>query len=138
LTNPRNRDILVKQITLQGCFAVFEKNLTVEFLLDFYGEVLAPRTRDLLAAYYGDDLSLAEIAEGEQISRQGVRHILKKGEEELFFLEERLGLAARHRAMQEAAERIRTLAAALRGRDDAEVTALLTELSAFSARYLDE
>lgn len=117
---------------------MFEKNLTVEFLLDFYGEVLSPRTRDLLAAYYGDDLSLSEIAEGESISRQGVRHILKKGEEELFFLEERLGLAARHRAMREAAERIRTLAEALEGSEDGRVRALLSELSAFSAHYLDE
>ncbi len=117
---------------------MFEKNLTVEFLLDFYGEVLPPRTRNLLGAYYGDDLSLSEIAEGESISRQGVRHILKKGEEELFFLEERLGLAARHRAMQEAAERIRALVAALAEREDAELAALLSELRSFSAHYLDE
>ena len=117
---------------------MFEKNLTVEFLLDFYGEVLAPRTRDLLGAYYGDDLSLAEIAEGESISRQGVRHILKKGEEELFFLEERLGLAARHRAMQEAARRIRAHADALSGSEDGRVIALLSELTSFFAHYLDE
>ena len=45
-------------------------------------------------AYYDSDLSLAEIAEDEGISRQGVRHIIKKGEEQLSFLEEKLGLCA--------------------------------------------
>ena len=116
---------------------MFEKDLTVEFLLDFYGEVLAPRARGILAAYYGEDLSLAEIAEGEGISRQGVRHILKKGEEELFFLEERLGLAARHRAMTDEARRLAGLAEALADLEDPRVTALIEAIGRFSAEFID-
>lgn len=116
---------------------MFEKNLTVEFLLDFYGEVLPERTRGILAAYYGEDLSLAEIAEGEGISRQGVRHILKKGEEELFFLEERLGLAARHRAMAEGADRLTCLADELGELQDPRVQALIAEIKLFSAKFID-
>lgn len=112
---------------------MFEKNLTVEFLLDFYGEVLPERTRGILAAYYGDDLSLAEIAEGEGISRQGVRHILKKGEKELFFLEERLGLAAHHRALAEHAVLLCEMAKALSDSKDARVRALAEEAIRFSA-----
>ncbi len=77
---------------------MFEKNLTIEYLLDFYGEVLDEHTKKILSAYYGDDLSLAEIAGEIGISRQGVRHILKKGEETLFSLEEKLGLAKRHKS----------------------------------------
>jgi predicted DNA-binding protein YlxM (UPF0122 family) len=117
--------------------AVFEKNLTVEFLLDFYGEVLPERTRGILAAYYGDDLSLAEIADGEGISRQGVRHILKKGEEELFFLEERLGLAARHRAAAEGAARLQSAAASLADHADPAVRALVSEIARFSADFIE-
>lgn len=113
---------------------MFEKNLTVEFLLDFYGEVLPERTRGILAAYYGDDLSLAEIAEGEGISRQGVRHILKKGEEALFFLEERLGLAAHHRTLAEGAEALCEMAKALVTSTDAQVQALAEEALRFSAK----
>ena len=116
---------------------MFEKNLTVEFLLDFYGEVLPERTRSILAAYYGEDLSLAEIAEGEGISRQGVRHILKKGEEELFFLEERLGLAAHHRALAEGAEVLRQRAKALSEDTDEAVRALCEEALRFSALCTD-
>ena len=117
---------------------MFEKNLTVEFLLDFYGEVLPARTRELLAAYYGDDLSLAEIAEGEKISRQGVRHILKRGEEELFFLEEHLGLAARHRKMLEAAERLRVLAAPLETSEDGRARELCLALRQFLTDHLEK
>ena len=74
---------------------MFEKNMKLAYLIDFYGEVLDPHTRDIVKAYYEDDLSLSEIADGEQISRQGVRHLIKKGEEQLRGYEERLGLASR-------------------------------------------
>ena len=43
--------------------------------------------------YYNEDFSLSEIAEQISISRQGVRDIIKKTEEDLIFYEEKLGLA---------------------------------------------
>ena len=82
---------------------MFEKNLKLAYLLDFYGDVLDEHTRLVMKAYYDDDLSLSEIAEGEGISRQGVRHIIKKGEEQLFFLEDRLGLAEHYERLSDAA-----------------------------------
>lgn len=75
---------------------MFEKNMKIAYLLDFYADVLDEHTRDIVKAYYNDDLSLAEIAEDEGISRQGIRHIVKKGEEQLDFLESKLGIAKRH------------------------------------------
>ena len=74
---------------------MFEKNLNIGFLLDFYGDVLTERRRTVLDYYYNDDLSLAEIADEIGISRQGVRDMIKKSEEELFFYEEKLHLADR-------------------------------------------
>lgn len=88
---------------------MFEKNMNIPYLLDFYGEVLSERSRSILEMYYDDDLSLSEIAENEGISRQGVRHIIKKGEEELFFLEERLGLASDFTEMQAVAKELISL-----------------------------
>ena len=85
---------------------MFEKNLEIGFLLDFYGEVLSERKRTVLDFYYNDDLSLAEIAVEIGISRQGVRELIKKAEEELRFYEEKLGLAERFRKTQECAERL--------------------------------
>jgi len=88
---------------------MFEKDLEVGFLLDFYGDVLSERKRTVLDYYYNDDLSLAEIAEEIGISRQGVRELIKKAEVELHFYEEKLGLASRFRRAKEAAERLLSL-----------------------------
>ena len=89
---------------------MFEKNLNVAFLLDFYGEVLSDRKREVLDAYYNDDLSLAEIAQDLGISRQGVRELSKKAEAELNFYEEKLGLAKKFRRTAEHAALLRSLA----------------------------
>ncbi len=75
---------------------MFEKNMKIAYLIDFYADVLDDHTRDIMKAYYNDDLSLAEIAEDEGISRQGIRHIVKKGEDQLLFLESKLAVAKRH------------------------------------------
>ena len=82
---------------------MFEKNLEIGFLLDFYGDVLSERKRTVLDYYYNNDLSLAEIAEEIGISRQGVRELIKKSGDELLFYEEKLGLAKRFRDAEEQA-----------------------------------
>ena len=72
---------------------MFSKDMKLAYLLDFYIDLFDEHTAAVMRAYYEDDLSLAEIAAGEGISRQGVRHIIKKCEEHILFLEDRLGLA---------------------------------------------
>ena len=85
---------------------MFEKDLKIGYLLDFYGEVLSERKRTVLDYYYNDDLSLAEIAADLGISRQAVRELIGKAGEELRFLEEKLGLAERFRKTQACAGRL--------------------------------
>ena len=110
---------------------MFEKNLKLAYLLDFYGEVLDEHTKSIMDAYYEDDLSLSEIAEGLGISRQGVRHVIKRGEEQLEFLEARLGLAKRHAEFNEIAVEIKEIADTLSksARSSPALTARLHELS---------
>ncbi len=79
---------------------MFEKNLNMGYLLDFYGVLLSDRKRSVMDMYYNEDLSLAEVADEIGISRQGVRDIIKKSEEELVFYEERLGLAKKLQAAE--------------------------------------
>ena len=67
-----------------------EDALEMSLLLDYYGGMLTEKQRDFITYYYDDDLSLAEIAESENMTRQGVRHIVKKAEQELIFLENKL------------------------------------------------
>ena len=85
---------------------MFEKNLSLSYLLDEYGSVLGERHRVMLDYYYNQDLSLGEIAAEVGISRQGVRDSIKKAEEELFFLEEKLRLRERALKTAEAGERL--------------------------------
>ena len=45
-------------------------NISLGFLLDFYGELLTPRQRELSEYYYNDDLSLSEISELTGLTRE--------------------------------------------------------------------
>lgn len=92
------------------------KNLEISFLLDFYGDVLTERQREVMEQYYNDDLSLAEIADNFGITRQGVRDSIKRAESQLLEMEERLGLVKRFRTVRaqlseiaQAAQEIREL-----------------------------
>ena len=89
---------------------MFEKNLNVGFLLDFYGDLLSERKRTVMDMYYNEDLSLMEIATEIGISRQGVRDIIKKSEDELFFYEEKLGLARHLKNVESCASELRDIA----------------------------
>ena len=73
-------------------------------LLDFYGELLSPRQQELLTLYYGEDLSLSEIAATAGISRQGALEAIRKGETILKDTEAKLGLAARFGKERESVE----------------------------------
>lgn len=86
------------------------KNLAMSYLLDFYGEVLTEKQRDMMVQYYNDDLSLAEIADNFGITRQGVRDAIKRGEAVMQELEEKVGFAARYRTVQEGVARLEELA----------------------------
>ena len=77
------------------------KDLHITFLLDFYGDMLTDKQREVIECYYNEDLSLAEIAEEKGITRQGVRDAIKRAEQQLIEMEERLGLAKRFRTVQE-------------------------------------
>lgn len=95
---------------------LFEKNLELGYLLDFYGELLSDHRREAMNCYYNDDMSLAEIAAVLGITRQGVRDLIKKAGDELMFYEEKLGLARRFRDIESLADDARALIG--RGDDD--------------------
>ena len=96
---------------------MFEKNMRYGFLLDAYGEVIDEHSRAVMTAYYEDDLSLAEIAEGEGISRQGVRHIIKKCEEELDALDSALHLGEKEAKLERFIGELRSICSELRGKN---------------------
>ncbi len=67
-----------------------EKNVKISILSDLYGKLLTEKQFEFIDDYYNNDLSLSEIAENNNITRQAVRDIIKKGEKKLFEYEEKL------------------------------------------------
>ena len=82
------------------------KNLDISLLLDFYGEMLTLKQRSFLDLYYNEDLSLAEIAENEGITRQGVRDSIKRAEAQLFDMESKLHLYERFNSLAKGLDEI--------------------------------
>ena len=72
-----------------------EKVARMNLLYDFYGMLLTERQRSVFELYYGQDLSLGEIAGEFGVSRQAVHDMLKRGGKTLEDYEARLGLAGK-------------------------------------------
>lgn len=87
-----------------------QKDLEISYLLDFYGDVLTEKQRDVMEQYYNDDFSLSEIGENFGITRQGVRDSIKRGESILLDLEEKVGFARRYKTIQQNLAELETLA----------------------------
>ena len=81
-------------------------NVEITMLLDLYGEALTEKQRDYLNHYYNDDLSLSEIAENEGITRQGVRDAIKRAENLLFDMENKLKFSKKLAEVQNGLEGI--------------------------------
>ena len=75
-------------------------------LFDFYGQLLPPRQRQVMELYTEENLSLLEIADQFDISRQGVHDALRKAQKALTEYEEKLGLVDRFLETEEAVSTI--------------------------------
>ena len=67
-----------------------DKKVEISMLWQIYGKLLTEKQYEYIDYYYNQDLSLSEIAENDNITRQAVRDIIKKGERKLFEYEEKL------------------------------------------------
>ncbi len=67
-----------------------EEKVKLSMLCEFYGKLLTKKQFEFIDDYCNNDLSLSEIAENNNITRQAVRDIIKKGEKKLFEYEEKL------------------------------------------------
>ena len=67
-----------------------EEKVKLSMLCEFYGKLLTKKQFEFIDDYCNNDLSLSEIAENNNITRQAVRDIIKKGEKKLFEYEEKM------------------------------------------------
>lgn len=97
-----------------------EKNVKVSMLCQIYGKMLTEKQYQVINDYYNNDLSLSEIAENNNITRQAVRDIIKKGENKLFEFEEKLGIMKKTMKQEE------------------KIANILSELTKIQTKFTDE
>ncbi|AYC29216.1 putative DNA-binding protein [Paenisporosarcina cavernae] len=79
---------------------IVEKTTRMNFLFDFYQSLLTEKQRSYMELYYLDDLSLGEIADEYEISRQAVYDNIRRTEAMLEEYEEKLGLLSKFQRRQ--------------------------------------
>lgn len=97
-----------------------EQKIQISMLIEIYGKLLTEKQLSILDDYYNMDLSLSEIAENNQITRQAVRDIIKKGEKKLFEFEEKLQVMKKMLKQEK------------------QISNILSELTQIEAKFTDE
>ncbi|MBS6511350.1 MAG: YlxM family DNA-binding protein [Clostridiales bacterium] len=87
-----------------------KKEVTPSLLLDFYGQTLTGKQREVMELYYNEDLSLSEIAENQKISRQAALDSIRRAEKHLDQMEQKLGMLEKYRICMAAVQEIERLA----------------------------
>ncbi len=83
---------------------MLEAGIEMAILLDTYEKLLTETQASILRMRFDEDLSLGEIGEILNISRQAARNAIIKGEEKLRFYEETLKIAHREQEIRRIAD----------------------------------
>ncbi len=81
---------------------LFEKSL----LYDFYGELLTEHQQSVYQSFVFEDMSLAEVAEEQGITRQGVHDLVKRCDKILQGYEDKLHLVEKFVSIKKKAKQI--------------------------------
>ena len=86
-----------------------EKKQRVNLLMDCYEDLLTNKQREYLSYYYDEDLSLSEIAEELDVSRNAVYDNLKRAVNALEDYEKKLHLLQKHIQRMDLIDRIENM-----------------------------
>lgn len=102
--------------------------LEMTLLFDYYGELLTERQRMCFDLYHNQDLSLAEIAQELQVSRQGVYDNLSRAEATLRNMEDKTGCVRRNLLNRRSLRSIQEAASQLQAHSDPKVRELALQI----------
>lgn len=86
-----------------------DKFSEIILLLDFYGSLLTEKQRLIMSYHFEEDMSLSEISEQLNISRQAVHDIIKRSEKSLKDYENELKLVGRFMLQKQKLMKIKDL-----------------------------
>lgn len=114
------------------------KDFKIAILLDFYGDMLTEKQKNVIDLYYNEDLSLAEIAEHQNITRQGVRDSIKRGEVFLYEIEQKLALCEKATEINDNLGKINSLAENLEKNNNfpKDVEDIITKIKKLSKKLI--
>jgi len=104
-----------------------DETLLMTMLFDFFGDLLTEKQREYFDLYHNEDLSLSEIAEKADISRQGVYDIITRAEKSLVEIEEKTGVVRKWRETRVGLEKAEAIARELQRLSVDKHTAELAE-----------
>lgn len=88
---------------------MLEKTTRINFLYDFYQALLTEKQRNYMEMYYLEDLSLGEISETYNVSRQAIYDNIRRTEQMLEGYEEKLNLYKKFQERQTLLEKATSL-----------------------------
>ena len=83
-----------------------EEKVKISILLGLYGNLLTPKQCEFMDYYYNEDLSLSEIADNNNITRQAVNTILMKSKKKLEEYEKDLQFMQKEKNIKEQIEKL--------------------------------
>lgn len=111
-----------------------EERVELSLLYDFYGALLKENQRRMFEASILDDYNLAEIAEDENITRQGVHDAIKRACKQLREYEQKLGLVEKFEKQKELVKKLHIILKGMNIGDEGE----LEEVYSIIDEILDE
>ena len=115
-----------------------EKFLEITYLFDFYQELLTEKQRSLIVQYFFEDLSLGELAEQHNVSRQSVFDTLKKAHNKLLDYEKKLGLWEKYQRQQKMIGKLQELSSEVRQGVDEQSKQSLDNMDEILAQLMKE
>lgn len=112
-----------------------EKIFEQAMLYDFYGELLKDNQKEVFEDYVLDNLSLSEIAQERNISRQAVHDMIKRADKILNEYEHKLHLVEKFMTIRNDINRIHVLSGKL---TNGEENSLVNEIISITDKILDE